>query len=421
MTPLWTILRREYLERVRRRSFLIGTVLGPVFILGVTIIPAWLASRSTGKVNEIAVVDQTGALEGKLEQAFPDTLPGGSKRYRFEWEKMPPGADEARFREELQQRVLLGEYNGILWLPPDAIDGGSAFLYAQNLGDPEVGARLREGLSRAVMMLRLERRNIPVTETDAIAQRVPLKTYKLTKEGAREGGFEVDFMTGFLFAMILYMTLVIYGVGVQRSVTEDKNSRIVEVLLSSTRPFPLMLGKILGVGGVGLTQYAIWAVVAAAGTAYLRSTSPALAHVAALPPLTLAFFVLYFVLGYLLYAGIYAAVGAMVTTDQEAQQLQWPVTSLLIVPLIFLTSVLRDPDGTASVILSLIPFFTPILMLMRINLHTPPVWQLALSVVLLSLAVLAVAAVAARIFRIGILMYGKRPTLPEMIRWIRES
>ncbi len=262
---------------------------------------------------------------------------------------------------------------------------------------------------------------IAPAETEGIARRVSLKTYKITKEGAKEGGLETEFIGGFVFAMILYMTILLYGVSVQRSVQEDKSSRIVEIILSSTRSLPLMLGKILGVGSVGLTQYAIWSLLGFAGTSYLRATNPALAGLTALPASTLGFVVLYFVLGYFLYAAIYAGVGAMVTSEQEAQQLQWPVTSLLIIPIVFMSSVMRDPDGLLSVILSLVPFFSPILMLMRINMHTPPAWQIGLSIGLLLLAIYAAAVLAARVFRVGILMYGKRPTLPELVRWIRQS
>jgi ABC-2 type transport system permease protein len=422
MSALWTILRREYLDRVRRRWFIVGTLLGPVFFLGITIVPAWLASRSTGRVIHLAVVDQTRSLQGILEQAFPDTLPDGTRRYRFAWEEAPADTIAARqLRDRLQSQVLGGEFSAILWLPVDALEGGSAALYAENLGDPEVPARVREAVSRSAMMQRLTQRGIVPTETEGIARRVSLKTYKITEAGAKEGGLETDFIGGFVFAMILYMTILLYGVSVQRSVQEDKSSRIVEIILSSTRALPLMLGKILGVGSVGLTQYAIWSLVAVAGTGYLRATNPALASVATLPASTLVFVVVYFILGYFLYAAIYAGVGAMVTSEQEAQQLQWPVTSLLIIPIVFMSSVMRDPDGLGSVILSLVPFFSPILMLMRINVHTPPAWQIGLSIVLLVLAILAAAMIAARIFRVGLLMYGKRPTLPEMVRWIRQA
>lgn len=422
MRQLWTILRREYLERVRQRWFIIGTVLGPVFMLGITVVPGYLGSRSTGRSIILACIDQTGAMEQRLETALSDTLPDGSRRYTLAWEQAPADTVAARMQiDRLRERVLEGEFTGILWLPPDALDGGDARLYAQGLADPEILGRIREAINRTAMVHRLAQRGVTIDDTEAISRDIRFRSFKVTKDGMREGGFATDIIAGFVLALILYMTLLIYGVSIQRSVLEDKNSRIVEILLTSVRPLPIMLGKILGVGSVGLTQYAIWSLVAIAGTAYIRATSPVLANMTAIPPLSLVFFVVYFLLGYFLYAGLFAAVGAMVTNDQEAQQLNWPVSLLLVVPMLLLQMILRDPDSTASVVLSLVPFFSPVLMLMRINLHTPPAWQLALSVGILLVSVLAVAAIAGRIFRIGILVYGKRPTLPEILRWVRES
>jgi ABC-2 type transport system permease protein len=420
MNSTGTILKREFFERVRQRSFLLSTVLVPVFMLGVTFVPIWLAARSTGRPMKMLAVDRTGTLGATLESVMPDTMSDGSRRFSFEW-RSPENADDAKAREEFQQRALTGDYTGLLWIPADVLDGGTAEVFARGASDMEMLGRFRDALSRAAMMSRLEQRGISIAETKAISRAVPFKLFKLTEEGVREGGIESDFITSYVFAMIIYMTVLLYGMAVQRSVLEDKTSRIVEILLSTTKPFQLMLGKILGVGGVGLTQYAVWAAVALGGAAYIRATTPALAGVTALAPLTVGFFVVYFVLGFLLYAAIYAAVGAMVTTDQEAQQMQWPVTMLIVLPIILMMQVIRDPDGTMSTICSMIPFFSPIIMLVRINLHTPPMWQILLSVGILILSILALAALAGRIFRVGILMYGKRATLPEIIRWVRQS
>ncbi len=422
MSQFGTIVKREYLERVRQRSFILSTVLVPVFMLGVTFVPIWLMSRSSGKPVRLLAVDCTGVLGPRIEGAFSDSLPDGTLRFRFQWEPPPvEGASEEATRSALEGRVLAEEWTGLLWIPSGAIQDASASLYARGLGDPEILARIRDSVSRSAMMARLEQAGVASGDTDRMSRPVPLKIFKLSEEGVREGGIESDFMTAILLAMILYMTVLLYGVSVQRSVLEDKTSRIVEVLLASVRPFHLMLGKIVGVGSVGITQYAIWAVVATAGAAYIRSSNPALAQAASLSPLTLAFFVVYFVLGYFLYAGVYAGVGAAVTSEQEAQQSQWPVTMLLVVPMIFIGQVLRDPDGTLTTILSLVPFFTPIVMLMRINLHTPPAWQLGLSILLMVASIGIAAFVAGKIFRVGILMYGKRATLPELLRWIRAA
>lgn len=421
MSRLWALIRREYFERVRRRSFLLGTILVPVFILGFTFVPLWVASRTMGKPVHLAVVDHTAALQGSLEYSFSDSLPDGTPRFRFDWMPGSATSDSNAVRQRLREDVLAGAYTGYLWIPQDALTGGTVNLYALGSSDPEVEGRMQAAISRAAMTARLVQRGIAAEETQAISKAVPLKMFKLTKEGASEGGFERDFGKMLLFSMILYMTVLLYGVQVQRSIIEEKNSRIVEILLSSARPFQLMVGKIVGIGAVGVTQYAIWGIVASLGAAYIKSTNPAFAAAAAIPPNVFFYFVVYFLLGYFLYAALYAATGAMSTTDQDAQQMQWPISTLIAIPILLMTMIMRNPDGTLSTVLSLIPFFSPMLMMMRISLNMPPIWQIAASMAILVCSVIGLAAISARIFRVGILMYGKRPTLPEVMRWMRQG
>jgi ABC-2 type transport system permease protein len=206
-----------------------------------------------------------------------------------------------------------------------------------------------------------------------------------------------------------------------RSVIEEKTSRVFEVLLSSVKPMELLAGKILGVAAVGLTQYAVWILMAlVAGGGMIGSLRTQMGEIN-VPASLLFYFVLFFVLGYLLYSTMFAALGAVVNSEQEAQQLQMTVMWFLIIPMLVAQLVIRAPNSTAAVVLSLIPFFTPMLMFLRINLITPPAWQVALSIALLLATNFAVLWLSARIYRVGILMYGKRPTLPELVRWVRAA
>jgi ABC-2 type transport system permease protein len=231
-------------------------------------------------------------------------------------------------------------------------------------------------------------------------------------------------------AFLLYMTILLYAIAVMRSVLEEKTNRIVEVVISSMRPFQLMLGKILGVGAVGLTQLAIWALSAAllvaAGIPALLAANPSMSDLAELAPYLpglgyLGLFIVFFVGGYFMYSGLYAAVGAMCNTDEEAQQAQFPVVMLLVVPIIFVTQVISAPNAPSSVALSLVPLFSPILMFARAATGAAPFWQIGLSVVGMIATVIVIAWVAGRIYKVGILMAGKRPTLPELWRWVREA
>jgi len=218
---------------------------------------------------------------------------------------------------------------------------------------------------------------------------------------------------------MIYMTVIIYGVAVMRSVIEEKTSRVVEVLLSSVRPMELMAGKIIGVGAVGLTQMLIWCTcIAALGTPGFVAAKSYLKDVQ-IPAPVFILFPIFFLLGYLLYAALYAAVGAMVNSDEEAQQVQWPVLLPLIACTAFASAVIRQPNGQLAFWLSLFPLTSPIIMFVRVASQMPPLWQVLLSIAILIATIYAVVFICARIYRVGILMYGKRPTLPEIIKWIK--
>jgi ABC-2 type transport system permease protein len=249
---------------------------------------------------------------------------------------------------------------------------------------------------------------------------VNVETVQVLKGGEKEGGFEQTFLTSFVFIMILYMTILLWGLAVQRSIIEEKNNRVIEVLLSSLKPFDLMAGKIAGIGAVGLTQYAIWGIFTVGISSYAL-TSGQFAQYVNFDAGTIAFFVLFFVLGFLFYSTLFAGIGAICNTDQEAQQIQTPLVMCLAVTFMIPLAVMQNPDGTFATVLSMIPFFAPILMFMRINIQMPPAWQIALSVAVLLGSIYIAGIVSAKIFRVGILMYGKRPDLREVIKWLRRA
>jgi ABC-2 type transport system permease protein len=239
-----------------------------------------------------------------------------------------------------------------------------------------------------------------------------------------------QFAIAYIGAMILYMVILIYSVAVMRATLEEKTSRIVEVIIASMEPWHLLLGKVIGVGAVSLTQLAIWitagALAMAAGIPTLMTARPDLTGLvdlqAALPGLAqVALFACFFILGFFMYSGIYAAVGAMCNTDEEANQAQFPVVMLLVGPILMVMPVIQDPSATWATAVSLFPLFSPILMWARVAGGGVPAWQIGLSFVLMALAIVAIAWIAGRIYRVGILMTGKRPTLPELWRWVRAA
>jgi ABC-2 type transport system permease protein len=220
------------------------------------------------------------------------------------------------------------------------------------------------------------------------------------------------------------MTLLIYGVATMRSVLEEKTTRMVEILVSSLTPFQLLMGKILGIAGVSLTQYLIWSVSASLLAAF-GGGAAALMHLGSLgfkiqfPLPLLGYIFVFFLGGYLVFASLFAAVGALVSNEQDMQQAQTPVTVLIVTPIILFGFIMRNPSSTLAVVLSEFPFFSPILMPLRIALQSPPFWQIALAIVLLALCTVFTVQLSAKVYRTGILMYGKRPSLVEIFRWLR--
>ncbi len=411
------IFLREYLERVRSKTFLVMTVLVPFLIAAVFLLPMYLSTRGSG-THRIAVVDLDGRVAPVLEKRLA-LRAAPAEQYRLERVRIEPG-QETEVRTRLTREIREGRLDGYLWLDAGALREGRADYFARNLADLAGLRALENAVSASIVEARLVERGVPSDQVRQLVRPVRLRTLRVGEGAAREER-GASFLMAFFFMMLLYTTLVIYGVSVMRSVIEEKTSRIFEVLLSSVRPMELMAGKILGVAAVGLTQYLVWSVMAAvAGTGGLALVRSQVGEIT-VPRQVLVFFVIYFVLGYLLYSTLYAALGAAVNTEQEGQQLQLVVVQFLVLPVLVATFVLRSPSSPWAVALSLFPFFTPILMFLRMTVETPPAWQIGLSVALLLAANLVVLWACARVFRIGILMYGKRPTLPELWRWVRTA
>lgn len=418
--PEWLIIaRREFAERVRTIWFLIVTLLGPVAMVALLVVPAWLAMRATKDRVVIQVVDRTG------RNLFPDlvkaTAAGGGN---FDLQSVPAEVDEAVLLERVRQEKI----DGFLEIPADALAGTSPARYrGSNATNLQLRALLRGAVSLAAVKARAAAAGISSAEFDGFARPgIDVVAEHETGSGQAASG-ESSFFAGFAVMFILYMSILFYAVNVMRSVIQEKTSRVVEVIISAASPRHLMLGKVIGVGGVGLLQLAIWSTIALLLIQF-RGQILALFGLTgssiSLPPLDLIDIVIvlaYFALGYFLYAGLYAAIGAMVNSESEAQQVQTPVVLLLMFPVVCVQLVSNDPRGPAAQLLTAVPFWSPILMPMRYLQGGASVTEVAISLAILFLSIAAVVAIAGRIYRIGILMYGKRPSLRELGRWIRYS
>jgi ABC-2 type transport system permease protein len=274
-----------------------------------------------------------------------------------------------------------------------------------------------KAVEEALVSRRLVREGLDPERIRSLTRRVDLKTIRVTARGAREDR-GASFIASFFLTMLLYTTLAVWGAAIMNSVIEEKTNRVVEVVVSSLPASRLFAGKLLGVGATGLTQFLVWAACLAAVSAAGAAGTGAAGALPELSPLLLVAFVLFFLLGYFLYGAMYASIGAAVNTPQEAQSLVFPVMMPLILSVVFYPMVLAAPDSTLSVALSLVPFFAPLLMFLRMTAASPPAWQVGLSMLLMLATIVVITWAAARIYRVGILMYGKRPTFPEIIRWV---
>ena len=409
---VWAVIRREYLQRVRSKAFIFTTIALPVFMAGVFLVPMFFASRSQEGERRIAIVDSTGVL---YERIAPD-LEGNGWTVRAE----PAGSEVA-----LRRSVDEGDLGGFLVLGQGTLETGASVLYADERPSAINRLLLRTTIGRAALEHGLAESGV---DAGALMQGGELRVEVLT-EGST-GADDPDFFVAYIGAFFLYMVILMYSVAVMRATLEEKTSRIVEVIVSSMKPWHLMLGKILGVGAVSLTQLSIWllsgALLGTGGIPALLAARPELADLGqirdALPGLGLvALFIGFFLCGFFMYSGLYACVGAMCNTDQEAQQAQAPVVIFVVAPILLLIPVIQSPMTPWSTGLSLFPLFSPILMWARVAGGGIPAWQVVLSFALMALAVVAIAWLAGRIYKTGILMTGKRPTLPELWRWVKEA
>jgi ABC-2 type transport system permease protein len=431
MHKVWLIIRREYIVRVRTKAFVIFTVLMPLLMGAVVVLPSKLMMQGGGTKHIVIVAADAGlanAMKSELsashvsvdDDAVPaDTKPINKPDFDVSVQTTPTEA----LRQQLTTQVRDGKLDGFAWIEPDAVSTRKGTYYSRNAGDFIEASLVSRALRFALSQRQLADHGFSAAAAKTLLGPVALDSVHIDREGAnRSNGLGAVFLPYLLLAAI-YATVLIYGLYVMRSVIEEKSSRVVEVLLGSVTPMQLMAGKIIGVGAVGLTQIGIWAVA----SGILGTGSFAMAHHvvgnnmkdAHISTALVVLFPVFFMLGYATYACLYAAIGAMVNSDEEAQQLQFPVTLPLVLCMVFAAAVIRDPNTPLAFWLSMFPLTSPIIMYVRVAVSMPPAWQIATSVAISLASLYGLVWLTSRIYRVGILMYGKRPTLAEMLKWIR--
>lgn len=441
MNKSFLILKREYLTRVTKKSFLVTTLLVPIFMGAIMIVPAWLATRDDKQERTIAVYDESSLFLDQLNQE-------GYTKYHF--------VEREKYLT-LKENLAGSEYYALLYIPENIYTTSSAQLTSPKQIPFELTEQIERKLSQVIETDKRQKviseSGVPDLEAKLAATRtrVSVNTLKVTETGEeKKSSSMVAFGASYIMGFLIYFFVFMYGAMVMRSVMEEKKSRIVEVIISSVKPFQLMFGKIVGTALVGLTQVAIWIVLGGAIIGVLQGfmtpeatqemgqnlmqSQPGIAQQTANVetnqiaevlemignlnlPLILFSFVFYFLGGYLLYSSLMGAVGAAVDNEEDTQQLVFPVTFPLILSIILLFPIAKNPEGSIAFWASVIPFTSPVCMLARIP-YGIPAWELLLSMFLLTLTTIGAIWIAARIYRTGILMYGKKVTLKELFKWL---
>jgi ABC-2 type transport system permease protein len=373
-------------------------------------------------------MDLSGQVAPAFEKYLAENYQTAQKAPLYKFEMVPVTPDSVAALKGKYSRLVQNEkLNALVIVPQDIFEKNEFELYAKNISNREFNSTLERSLSRVVANMRLSQSGLDQVLVRKLTKGVELKTFKVSEDGSKEESGAVAFGISYLMILILYMAMLFYGQFVMRGVYEDKNSRVVEVVLSSARADQFMASKIIGIGGAGLLQFLIWAIFVALASTYgmlmVTQFAPG-ADKIPLPTISFSvylFFFIFFILGYFLYATLYGTLGSLVNDEADAQSLQWPVTILIVLGFLFMFFVLNNPNSTLAVILSLIPFFTPLIMFLRYSIGAAPIWQVLLSVALMIASIFVLIWFTGRIFRVGLLMYGKKPTLPEVMKWIKYS
>ena len=438
MNKIWLIIQREYLSRVKKKSFLVMTFLVPVLFIGVFGLAGYLVANQNefGDKKTVQVVDESGMFANKLRN-------GNNIEYSYSTQSY--AAEKAAFAKSGRTYLL--------HIPASLTD---VQLYSEKKASALTIQNIETELSDVAQTSRLLTAGIDTAMLTKARKPISVEARQITETGEKDAQTYVAYAIGFISAMLIYMSLLIYGSQVMRGVIEEKVSRVVEVIISSVKPFQLMMGKIIGIGLVGLTQFVLWITLSlilstAAGTLFVHNTQPAPVQMAQMHGVTtpgtaiaakgqapdnnmgkimqsldsipvtytICCFLFYFLFGYMLYSAVFALVGSAVDNETETQQFMLPITLPLVFTLIIsMNFVIHNPDSSLSVWLSMIPFTSPIAMMMRIPFGVPA-WQLALSALFLVLGFLLTTWVASRIYRVGILMYGKKASYKEIVKWFR--
>lgn len=424
MRKIWLIVKREYITRVRTKAFILGTLALPLLSGAILMVSIFASGGPSGYSMKITILDEVGGLGSPVQKALAQSrssvhpLPQVVRIVEH-----PTAEDETYF----DAQVASDDLDAVLVLPRGLMNGTApAKFHARRMQALALLGPVERAVSDAVIGRRLQAEGQKGRAMENVFKQPQVQLVTPASDVKEEDSSETNFAIAIIAGMVLYMTLIVYGMSTMHSVMEEKSTRMIEILVSSIRPFDLLTGKILSVGAVALTQYLVWAVTVGVLFASAASVTEMVRPGATVPgisisPMLLFYLVIFFLAGYFLYSALYAAAGAIVSTDEEARQVQMPLTLMILCSFMLFNVILNNPNSTLSIVLSMTPFLSPILMTLRVAMETPPLWQIVLALAFSIATTIYVIRISAKIYRVGILMYGKRPSIKEMRRWLRYS
>ncbi|HEU4886998.1 MAG TPA: ABC transporter permease [Thermoanaerobaculia bacterium] len=445
MNKMFVIMKREYLQAVRKKIFIIMTLLFPFLMAGLMILPGMMMAKGMGK-KRIAVLDGTGQLQqafatrnvqteeksGDVKEEARKAIEGRGRRglpSQFTVEYVNgTGKDVEKEAAPYLKRISRDDdapdkLEGVLIIPAKALTDQDTTLsyYSRSATDFMTQERLGRIANRELQSLRLAANGVNPDLVESLLVDLSVDAVQLSRTGEKKTGGELNFVVAFILGALLVLPSFIYGQETMRGIVQEKTDRVVEVLVSSVTPMELLSGKILGIAAVGLTQITVWltmfGLVGVFGATVASMADVNLSQF--VRPSVFAYFALFFVLAYLTNVCVYAIAGAVCNSEKEAQQFVAPIMMLMMAPWFLMMPIVMNPDAPFAVGFSLAPVFGPITMFVRTAVTEPPLWHLLVSIGVSLLTILLFFWITAKIFRIGILSYGKRPTIPELMKWVR--
>lgn len=448
MRKFLAVVKHEYKKIVLKWTFIIATLVFPLIATAFAVVPALLLSIK-GEATKITIADKSGKIAGRIEdnlskekeeqkaeqdEALKNLTASQAEQAKRAAEQVKGSFEfvdysvleksDEQIKQELNDMIVEKEIDAYIIVPKNYAAPNAPFeIFSRKPNDFVANSSIKQAINQAVRSQRLADANISEDNLKNLSQNLSLDVKKISDSGA-EKDEDSSFAAAFIVGLMIYITLLIYGQQILSAVVEEKETRIAEILFSSARPFELMMGKLVGVGLAGLTQLAIWIIslLLLIGFGLANATMMGMdLPVPDISPLIVIYFFIFFLLGFFIYATIYALIGSMVTTVQEGSQFAMIPVIVLVIGFYMSFVVIRDPNSSVAMWVSIAPFFAPITMPVRILAETPPFWQIGLSIVLNGAAIAGLVWLAARVYRVGMLMYGKKATIPEVWKWIRQS